>query len=38
MYDALGITGNTNLLVAGIYNVVGPLASECQYDEFSLMD
>jgi MFS family permease len=28
MYDALGITGNTNLLVAGIYNVVGPIASE----------
>ncbi|AEO68570.1 e2bf89b0-a55f-4e3e-86ec-976d65165d80 [Thermothielavioides terrestris] len=27
MYDALGITGNRNLLVAGIYNCVGPLAN-----------
>lgn len=27
MYDALGITGNTNLLVAGIYNVCGPIAN-----------
>lgn len=27
MYEALGFTGNTNLLVAGIYNCVGPLAS-----------
>ncbi|KAF1996610.1 sugar carrier protein A [Amniculicola lignicola CBS 123094] len=25
MYEELGITGNTNLLVTGIYNVVGPL-------------
>lgn len=28
MYNALGITGNRNLLVTGIYNIVGPLASE----------
>ena len=28
MYEALGITGKTNLLVAGIYNCVGPIASE----------
>jgi len=28
MYDALGITGNRNLLVAGIYNCMGPLASK----------
>lgn len=27
MYKALGITGNTNLLVTGIYNVVGPLSN-----------
>lgn len=27
MYEALGITGNRNLLVAGIYNCVGPLAN-----------
>ncbi|KAH6692139.1 general substrate transporter [Leptodontidium sp. MPI-SDFR-AT-0119] len=27
MYDALGITGNRNLLVAGIYNCMGPLAN-----------
>lgn len=27
MYKALGITGNRNLLVTGIYNVVGPLAN-----------
>jgi MFS family permease len=27
MYDALGITGNRNLLVAGIYNCTGPLAN-----------
>jgi sugar porter (SP) family MFS transporter len=27
MYTALGITGNRNLLVAGIYNCVGPLAN-----------
>ncbi|KAI4149163.1 MAG: hypothetical protein LQ340_004766 [Diploschistes diacapsis] len=26
MYNALGITGNRNLLVTGIYNIVGPLA------------
>ena len=28
MYQALGITGNRNLLVTGIYNVVGPIASK----------
>ena len=28
MYKALGITGNTNLLVTGIYNVVGPITSK----------
>lgn len=28
MYDALGITGNRNLMVAGIYNCVGPLCSK----------
>ena len=28
MYEALGITGKRNLLVAGIYNCVGPLASK----------
>lgn len=27
MYDALGITGNRNTLVAGIYNCIGPLAN-----------
>ncbi|KAH8879085.1 general substrate transporter [Thozetella sp. PMI_491] len=27
MYEALGITGNRNLLVAGIYNCVGPLTN-----------
>ncbi|CAI4214331.1 unnamed protein product [Parascedosporium putredinis] len=27
MYKALGITGKTNLLVAGIYNCVGPIAN-----------
>lgn len=27
MYEALGITGNRNLLVTGIYNCVGPLAN-----------
>jgi hypothetical protein len=27
MYDALGITGNKKLLVAGIYNCVGPFAN-----------
>lgn len=27
MYKALGIVGNRNLLVAGIYNCTGPLAS-----------
>lgn len=27
MYKALGITGNRNLLVTGIYNCVGPIAS-----------
>ena len=27
MYKALGITGKTNLLVTGIYNCVGPVAS-----------
>ena len=27
MYDALGITGHTGILVAGIYNVVGPIAN-----------
>lgn len=27
MYSALGITGNTSLLVTGIYNVVGPLTN-----------
>jgi hypothetical protein len=28
MYKALGIVGNRNLLVAGIYNCVEPLASK----------
>lgn len=28
MYNALGITGNRNLLVTGIYNVVGPITSK----------
>lgn len=27
MYKALGITGNRNTLVAGLYNCVGPLAN-----------
>ncbi|KAM0381501.1 hypothetical protein ACHAPY_004654 [Fusarium culmorum] len=27
MYESLGITGKTNLLVAGIYNCTGPLAN-----------
>jgi len=27
MYDALGITGNRNLLVTGIYNCVGPITN-----------
>lgn len=27
MYEALGITGHRNVLVAGIYNVVGPIAN-----------
>lgn len=27
MYEALGFTGKTNLLVAGIYNCVGPITS-----------
>ncbi|KAK5131090.1 hypothetical protein LTR08_001308 [Meristemomyces frigidus] len=27
MYDALGITGGRNILVAGIYNCVGPIAN-----------
>lgn len=27
MYDALGITGNRNLLVTGIYNVLGPITN-----------
>lgn len=27
MYKALGITGHRNLLVAGIYNIMGPLAN-----------
>ena len=27
MYEALGITGHKSTLVAGIYNVVGPLAN-----------
>lgn len=27
MYESLGITGNTVLLVAGIYNCVGPIAN-----------
>lgn len=30
MYEALGITGKRALLVAGIYNCVGPLASKCK--------
>lgn len=30
MYEALGIKGQRALLVAGIYNCVGPLASMCQ--------
>jgi hypothetical protein len=28
MYEKLGITGKTSLLVAGIYNCTGPLASK----------
>lgn len=28
MYKSLGFTGKTNLLVAGIYNCIGPLASK----------
>lgn len=31
MYEALGFTGKTNLLVAGIYNCVGPITSKSQY-------
>lgn len=27
MYDAMGITGNTKLLVAALYNLVGPIAN-----------
>jgi hypothetical protein len=27
IYTSLGITGHTNVLVAGIYNVVGPITS-----------
>jgi len=30
MYESLGITGKTNLLVAGIYNCTGPIASKSQ--------
>lgn len=30
MYESLGITGKTSLLVAGIYNCTGPLASKSQ--------
>jgi hypothetical protein len=29
MYAALGIVGQRKLLVAGIYNCMGPLASKC---------
>jgi MFS family permease len=29
MYEALGFTGKTNILVAGIYNCIGPVASKC---------
>lgn len=36
MYDALGITGNTNLLVAGIYNCMGPLASKSLINDLHL--
>lgn len=28
MYESLGFTGNTKLLVAGVYNCCGPIASE----------
>ena len=29
MYEALGFTGGKAILVSGIYNCVGPLASKC---------
>jgi hypothetical protein len=29
MYKNLGITGEKNLLITGVYNCVGPLTSEC---------
>lgn len=32
MYEALGITGSRALLVAGIYNCVGPIASKSYHD------
>jgi hypothetical protein len=31
MYKALGIVGHRNLLVAGIYNCIGPLASTASH-------
>lgn len=37
MYEALGITGKTNLLVAGIYNCVGPIASKSLVPPFLFM-
>jgi MFS family permease len=33
MYEALGFTGSTKLLVAGIYNCVGPIASTSRYEK-----
>jgi sugar porter (SP) family MFS transporter len=33
MYEALGFTGSTKLLVAGIYNCVGPIASTFEIRE-----
>lgn len=33
MYENLGITGNRNLLVTGIYNCIGPLASKYSLNE-----
>lgn len=36
MYEALGFTGKTKLLVAGIYNCAGPIASKSSKNTYSL--
>lgn len=33
MYEALGFTGGKEILVAGIYNCCGPIASKCFHSE-----